>query len=185
MPDCVRSLAEWTEGLKYNNGLAAGCALRLDTDSQPLFVQRGLVKPLLILIESLSVIILFILPGAYLSSSFSLAIIAFLIGLIALAAFPVLLFARDYEFHDDFLSITELSKSRNIAYWEMEYCIHAANETESTSIRFKLAVMKLKMRDSGEYLIIKGNPFNQKLNMHLHSFLRKKTTPRVIHQYDY
>ncbi|MDG6999209.1 MAG: hypothetical protein JRN15_08855 [Nitrososphaerota archaeon] len=159
--------------------------MRLKTEYQPLFVQRGLVKPLFILVESLAVIILFILPGAYLISSFGLAIIALFIGMVGLAAFLVLLFARDYEFHDDFLRITEMSKFRNIAYWEMQYCIQAANEIEKTPIPLRHPSMRLKVRDTDEYLIIKSNPFNQKLNMRLHEFLRKRTAPIVVHEYDY
>jgi hypothetical protein len=127
-----------------------------------------------------------VISTAYINALVGFAIVSgFIIGTLGLIAFLFLLFAKNYEFHDDYLKIVELTKIRIIPYWEIQYFVHSTSEFGKTSTSIRFPTMKVKLRGSEETLIIKENSFNPKLGMHLHEFLRRRTAPKILLQSEF
>jgi len=103
------------------------------------------------------------------------------LGLLLLIDFILLLLARDFEFYDKFLKITDITQIRIIPYWEMEYLIESTDDIGRRMS--KSPAIELKLRGDGETLRIIGNPANPVIGMRLHEFLRKKMAPKILFHY--
>jgi hypothetical protein len=163
--------------------------LSLDKKAKPLFAFAGNRKLLVSILAAFSfgflvMIFAFIYLGQIVSNP-NLGQIesdAFLVVIaLSLIDFILLLFARDFEFYDNLLKITDISQIRIIPYWEIEYFIESTSEIGKGMS--KPLTIELKLRSDWETLLIIRNPSNSEIGMSLHEFLRKKTSPRILFHY--